>query len=82
MTRIIDISVALRSDIASDPPGLLPTIDYYDHTQTVDDLLAFFPGATVADLPDGEAWAIERVAITTHSGTHLDAPYHYASTMD
>ena len=26
--------------------------------------------------------AIERVQITTHNGTHLDAPYHYSSTMD
>ncbi len=45
-------------------------------------MVSFFPGATVADLPDGEGWAIERVRITTHNGTHLDAPYHYASTMD
>ena len=37
---------------------------------------------TPADLPDGEGWAIERMRITTHNGTHLDAPWHYASTMD
>ncbi|AKS34295.1 cyclase family protein [Mycolicibacterium goodii] len=80
--RLIDISVALRSDIASDPPGLLPAIEYLTHTQTADDLLSFFPGATHDDIPDREGWAIERVQMTTHSGTHLDAPYHYASTMD
>ncbi len=68
--------------IASDPPGLVPSIEYLTHTDTVDDMLRFFPGATVDDLPDGEAWAIERVSMTTHSGTHLDAPYHYASTMN
>ena len=34
------------------------------------------------DLPDGEGWAIERVRITTHNGTHLDAPYHFSATMD
>ena len=45
-------------------------------------MLSFFPGLTHDDLPDGEGWAIERRAITTHNGTHLDAPYHYASTMD
>src|SRR3546814_20849411 len=33
-------------------------------------------------LPAGEAWAYERVELITHNGTHLDAPYHYASTMD
>lgn len=45
-------------------------------------MLAFFPGATVNDLPDGEGWAIETVHMTTHNGTHLDAPYHFASKMD
>jgi kynurenine formamidase len=79
---LIDISVDLRAGIASDPPALLPEIDYFDHSETVDEILSYFPGATKADLPDGEGWAIERLRLTTHSGTHLDAPYHYASTMD
>ena len=30
----------------------------------------------------GEAAAAEWVHATTHSGTHLDAPWHYHSTMD
>jgi kynurenine formamidase len=33
-------------------------------------------------LPDGEGPAVERVTISTHNGTHLDAPWHFASTMD
>src|SRR6516164_3233870 len=33
-------------------------------------------------LPNGEYCAIERVRITTHNGTHLDAPYHFFSTMN
>ncbi|MGW6796726.1 cyclase family protein [Streptomyces chartreusis] len=82
MAKIIDISVVLKSGIASDPPNLLPVIDYYDHKATVSDVLSYFPGASPADLPDGEGWAMERVSMTTHSGTHLDAPYHYASTMN
>lgn len=82
MRQFVDISVPLRGDIASDPPGHRPSITYVDHQQSVPDLLRFFPGATAADLPDGEGWAIERIEATTHTGTHLDAPYHYASTMD
>ena len=82
MRRLVDISVPLRAGIASDPPSYLPEIDYYDHQQTAAEVVSFFPGATVEDLPDREGWAIERVRITTHSGTHVDAPYHYASTMD
>lgn len=80
--RIIDISVPLQSDIASDPPGHEPKITYVDHKQSAPAVCAFFPGLTPADLPDGEGWAIERIDLSTHNGTHLDAPYHFASTMD
>lgn len=80
--RIVDLSVALEAGIASDPPGHLPAIQYLDHGQTAADVLAFFPGATAEDLPGGEGWAIERLDITTHNGTHLDAPYHFHSTMN
>lgn len=80
--RIIDISVDLRNGIASDPPGHCPHIEYFDHHQTAGDVVSFFPGATIDDLPDREGWALEKVTASTHTGTHLDAPYHYASTMD
>src|SRR5687767_12423955 len=80
--RIIDISVPLQSDIASDPPGTEPKIAYFDHKQSAPQVCTFFPGLTPAELPDGEGWAVERIDISTHNGTHLDAPYHFASTMD
>jgi kynurenine formamidase len=48
----------------------------------VNDAMTFFPGLQSSDLPDGEAWAIERIELITHNGTHLDAPYHYHSTMN
>src|SRR5208282_5316246 len=57
-------------------------IKYRTNKETVDELLPFFPGLTKEDLPDQEAWAIEWVQITTHNGTHLDAPYHFHSTMN
>src|ERR1700734_2516509 len=46
------------------------------------ELRGFFPGLMADDLPDGEAWAIERIQLITHNGTHLDAPYHFSSTMN
>lgn len=80
--RFIDLSVALEAGIASDPPAMLPRIDYRDHRQTAPEVAGYFPGLAVDDLPGGEGWAIEHLAITTHNGTHLDAPYHFHSTMD
>ena len=80
--RLIDISVPLQAGIASDPSGMEPEIDYLDHRQTAADVCHFFPGLTSEDLPGGEGWAIERLRIVTHNGTHLDAPWHFHSTMD
>src|SRR3546814_6169655 len=80
--RIIDLSTYLESDVPSDPPGFQPKIEYIDHHASVPGLTAFFPGLEAEDLPAGEAWAYERVELITHNGTHLDAPYHYASTLD
>lgn len=80
--RIIDLSVALEAGIASDPPGHTPEITYIDHRQSAPDMVRFFPGLAAGDLPGGEGWAIERLNLSTHTGTHLDAPYHFHSTMD
>jgi kynurenine formamidase len=80
--RIIDLSVALEAGIASDPPGHTPEITYIDHRQSAADVVRFFPGLAVEDLPGGEGWAIERLNLSTHTGTHLDAPYHFHSTME
>jgi kynurenine formamidase len=80
--RFIDLSIYLENDVVSDPPPYRPRIDYIDHKMSVPELVGFFPGLKPQDLPDEEAWAIERIQLITHNGTHLDAPYHFASTMN
>lgn len=80
--KLIDLSIYLENDVISDPPGARPEITYVDHHQSVDSLASFFPGLSKEDLPDGEAWAVELVKLSTHNGTHLDAPYHFHSTMN
>jgi kynurenine formamidase len=80
--RIIDISVSLQAGIVSDPPMMLPAIEYVTHKQSAAQVAALFPGLEPEQLPDGEGWAVENVRLSTHNGTHLDAPYHFHSTMD
>ncbi|UYV36678.1 cyclase family protein [Rhodobacteraceae bacterium D3-12] len=79
--RFVDISVPLEMGIVSDPPIMLPEIEYMTHEDTAEQVMAFFPGLQKDDLPGGEGWAVERLQIATHNGTHLDAPYHHHSTM-
>jgi kynurenine formamidase len=80
--RIIDISVALQAGIASDPPGGEPKIHYETHQESIPRMLRHFPGMTPELLPGKEGWATEQCQISTHNGTHIDAPWHYATTMD
>jgi len=80
--RFVDISMYLENDVISDPPPFGPQITYMDHQSTFEQLAGFFPGLKQEDLPDGEAWAVEQVSLITHNGTHLDAPYHFHSTMN
>ena len=82
MTQFIDLSISIEPDLPSDPPMMIPKIDYVDHKMGAEQMKDFFPGVTTEDLPDGLGWAVEMISLTTHSGTHLDAPYHYHPTMD
>lgn len=80
--RFVDISIFLENDVISDPPLYRPKIEYINHEMSVPELASFFPGLEAKDLPDEEAWAIEKIELITHNGTHLDAPYHFATTMN
>lgn len=80
--KIIDLSIPLEHGLPSDPPQQVPQIEYHDHKRTAAAMASFFGKATPADLPEGNGWAIEFLQVSTHSGTHLDAPWHYYPTMN
>ena len=76
-SRIIDLSVPLEHNSPAEPlPG---AIHYIEHAAEGLTQMQNFFGVSPEDLvwSDGEGWAIEEVQMITHTGTHVDAPYHY-----
>src|SRR3546814_9264360 len=82
MTHFIDLSIPITNHVVSDPPVMRPQITYMTHENTWEQIAMFFPGLTRDDLPDGEGWAVESLTLSTHNGTHMDAPWHFHSTTD
>lgn len=80
--KIIDLSIPIEDGLPSDPPIQIPKIQYCNHKDTAEQMAGFFKGCTVDDLPEGNGWGIEFLQVCTHSGTHVDAPYHYYPTMN
>jgi kynurenine formamidase len=80
--RFVDLSIPIENDVPSDPEFIRPRIEYMAHRETFAQLGQFFPGLRQDQLPDGEAWAVEMVTLSTHNGTHMDAPWHFHSTQD
>jgi kynurenine formamidase len=80
--KFIDLSIPICNDVISDPEPLQPRVRYWRHDETFHQMAPFFHGLSRRDLPEGEAWAVEDVHLTTHSGTHMDAPWHYHSTSE
>src|SRR5436190_5473355 len=81
--RFVDLSIFLENDVITDPPFMRPRITYQAHRETVREANHFFPGVVAEQFPGGEGFAAaEMVTLSTHNGTHLDAPYHFHPTMD
>lgn len=82
MKKFIDLSISIEDGLRSDPEEVIPHIQYIDHDTGAKQMANFFPGIdTEKDLPDGKGWALELMTLSSHSGTHLDAPWHYHPDM-
>ena len=82
--RFVDLSITLCNDVVTDPPFLKPHIDYEAHNDTRGELEMFFPGVKFDEMRGGDVGfcGAEWVKLTTHSGTHVDAPWHYHPQQD
>ncbi|WP_042351241.1 cyclase family protein [Bacillus massiliigorillae] len=75
---IIDLSVPLDQEAKEPFP---PQIQYETHEEGAKQAASLL-GLSATDFPDSKAWANETVTLTTHTGTHVDAPWHYSPTTD
>lgn len=73
---LIDLSVPLQHNAVSEP--LKPKIKYSDHRKGFWQMRYLF-GVKKNQLSrsGGLGWALEKITAITHTGTHVDAPYHY-----
>lgn len=80
MTQIIDLSHVIKPDPPDLPDFLRSEVSYNDHAfgaAEFEQLLQIDRRLLLRE----EGPAAERLSIGTHSVTHLDAPYHYNSTI-
>ncbi|MBB5747022.1 cyclase family protein [Brevundimonas variabilis] len=81
--RFVDLSIHLDNETVVDPPFMRPKITYQTHAETVAEAQTFFPGVTAEQFAGGLGFAAsETMTLTTHNGTHMDAPWHYHPTMN
>jgi kynurenine formamidase len=78
--RIVDLSAPIVTSPEGTPSFQRNDIDYYDHRDGAASIEEMY-GVPARLLRDGEGWARETVTLGTHNSTHVDAPYHYNSTI-
>ena len=81
MPTIIDLSLSVKN---KEHPGEGPEITYISHEESVHSRGISMYGLTPDhfDIRGGRYCALERVCMTTHDTSHLDAPWHYAPTSE
>ena len=79
--RLIDLSAPIEASPAELPEALRTDIEYVAHGDGADQVESML-GVPRDLLRDGEGWAVETFTrFGTHNSTHVDAPWHYNSTI-
>jgi len=83
-TRLIDLSIGLDSKVDSEP--FPPEINYRDHADGAEHLAEHLReqgfDIKASDFPDGQGLASEDISAIPHTGTHMDAPWHYGPEIN
>lgn len=87
MSKLVDLTRPLVAMEESTFPAALrplfriiaPEVEFVDHEAGAKIMCGLF-NCTPEELPAGEGWAEDNIKISSHLGTHVDAPWHYGST--
>ncbi len=80
--RLVDLSAPITQSPPETPEVLRTDIEFLDHNQGATQIEALL-GVPRHLLRDHEGWATDTFTqLGTHSVTHVDAPWHYNSTID
>ncbi|WP_051222329.1 cyclase family protein [Conexibacter woesei] len=85
--RFVDLNVPIQEPLPGELNGgmgaiLAASIEYQSHEETRPEFGMMFGGATEKDMPGGFAIGAEKLQLTAHAGTHVDAPWHYYPTSE
>ena len=79
--RFVDLSAPIVPSPPDTPDALRTELEYAGHAEGAAQIGAML-GVGPELLRDGEGWAVETfLRLGTHSTTHVDAPWHYNSTI-
>jgi kynurenine formamidase len=82
--KLVDLTRALDpADLARLPEAvrpyasvLVPEVDYFSPSGAGRERMCAIFSCSAHDLPDGEGWGEENLRMSSHTGTHVDAPLH------
>ncbi len=74
--QLVDLSLHLEPSLSEPEPVAIQTVSHKEGAS----LLTQGSGINPDNFPDGLGLSLERICLTSHSGTHVDAPSHYGPT--
>ena len=79
--RFVDLSAPIEPSAPDVPELMRVDVSYTEHSAGAAQIEELF-GVPASLLRDGEGWAVDEFErLGTHSTTHVDAPWHYNSTI-
>jgi kynurenine formamidase len=77
---LVDLSIGIEPGVPSEP--FPAEVEYFSHREGAEQLVENLHGLGIEDVdaddfPEGVGLAWEEITAIIHTGTHLDAPWHY-----